>query len=167
MKRMAIAAVSMLVAGGGAGVAAVNATGHDPGPPTGTVTVDAQFPSPESGQLQANLADPHGNPATDDAKIADVFTGNGKLFQSGRQVGTLHFDNIVTQATPARTIITVILVLPHGTILTEGVTDLGSDAPTDAAVIGGTGAYGGARGTVRVNHLAGTDLNRAVVTFVR
>jgi hypothetical protein len=167
MKRMAIAVTSAVIAAGGAGAVAVNATGHDARPPAGTVTVDAQFPSPESGQLSANLADPHGNPATDDAKIADIFAGNGKLFQGGKQVGTLHFDNVVTQATPARTILTVILVLPQGTIVTEGPTDLGSEAPSDFAVIGGTGAYGGARGVGHVVHLAGTDLNRAVITFLR
>ena len=82
-------------------------------------------------------------------------------------MGTLHFDNVVTQADPARAILTVALVLPHGSILTEAPTDLGSDAPLDGAVIGGTGAYGGARGTVHVVHLAGTDLNRVVLKFVR
>ena len=54
-----------------------------------------------------------------------------------------------------------------GDIVTEGATDLTSDAPSDFAVIGGTGAYGGVRGTGHVVHVPGTDLNRAVLTFVR
>ena len=167
MKRMATIAAAIVVAGGSIGAVAVAANGRDEAPPTGTLTVDAQFPTPQSGQLAANLADPKGSAETDPAKIADLFAGNGKLFQGGKQVGTLHFDNVVTQADPARAIITVALVLPHGSILTQAPTDLGSDAPLDGAVIGGTGAYGGARGTVHVVHLAGTDLNRAVVRFIR
>jgi len=169
MKRLAITAVTILVAGAGAAgaVAASSSTGHDAGPPTGTLTVDAQFPPNGSPELGANLADPKGDPATDPSKIADVYAGNGKLFQGSKQVGTLHFDNVVTQADPPRTILTVALLLPHGSILTEGPTDLGSNAPSDFAVIGGTGAYGSARGTGHVVHLAGTDLNRVVLTFVR
>jgi hypothetical protein len=167
MKRMATIAAAIAVAGGSIGAVAVAANGRDEAPPTGTLTVDAQFPTPESGQLSANLADPKGSAETDPAKIADLFAGNGKLFQAGKQVGTLHFDSVVTQADPARTILTVALMLPHGSILTEGPSDLGSDAPSDFAVIGGTGAYGGARGTGHVVHVAGTDLNRASLTFVR
>jgi hypothetical protein len=167
MKRMATIAAAIAVAGGSIGAVAVAANGRDEAPPTGTLTVDAQFPAPGTPELGANLADPKGDPATDPSKIADVYAGNGKLLQGGKQVGTLHFDNVVTQADPARTILTVALLLPHGSILTEGPTDLGSDAPSDFAVIGGTGAYGGARGTGHVVHVAGTDLNRAVLTFVR
>ena len=139
MKRMATIAAAIVVAGGSIGAVAV----------------------------AANLADPKGSAETDPAKIADLFAGNGKLFQGGKQVGTLHFDNVVTQGDPPRTILTVALILPHGAILTEGPTDLGSDAPSEGAVIGGTGAYSGARGSLRVAHLPGTDLNRAVLTFVR
>ena len=109
MKRMATIAAAIVVAGGSIGAVAVAANGRDEAPPAGTLTVDAQFPTPESGQLSANLADPKGSPETDPAKIADLFAGNGKLFQGGKQVGTLHFDNVVTQADPARAIITVAL----------------------------------------------------------
>ena len=65
----------------GAVAVAVAANGRDEAPPAGTLTVDAQFPTPESGQLSANLADPKGSAKTDPAKIADLFAGNGKLFQ--------------------------------------------------------------------------------------
>jgi hypothetical protein len=167
MKRLAIIVVTVIVAGAGAaGAIAASSRGHDAGPPTGTLTVDAQFPAPGSPQLSANLADPKGSP-DDPTKVADMFAGNGKLFGGGKQVGTLRFDNVVTEADPARTILTVVLSLPAGDIVTEGATDLTSDAPSDFAVLGGTGAYGGARGTGHVVHLAGTDLNRAVLTFVR
>jgi hypothetical protein len=128
--------------------------------------VDAQFPAPGSPQLGANPADPKASP-DDPTKVADMFAGNGRLFQNGKQVGTLRFDNVVTEADPARTILTVVLSLPNGDLVTEGATDLTSDAPSDFAVLGGTGAYGGARGTGHVVHVSGTDLNRAVLTFVR
>ena len=72
------------------------------GTPAGTLTVDAQFPHAGERPAHANLADPKGSAETDPAKIADLFAGNGKLFQGGKQVGTLHFDNVVTQADPAR-----------------------------------------------------------------
>ncbi len=168
MKRMATIAAAIVVAGGSIGAVAVAANGRDEAPPAGTLTVDAQFPTPESGQLSANLADPKGSAETDPAKIADLFAGNGKLFQGGKQVGTLHFDNVVTQADPARAILTVALrpaARRRSSPRRRPIS--GSDAPLDGAVIGGTGAYGGARGTVHVVHLAGTDLNRVVLKFVR
>ena len=58
MKRMATIAAAIAVAGGSIGAVAVAANGRDETPPAGTLTVDAQFPTPESGQLSANLADP-------------------------------------------------------------------------------------------------------------
>jgi hypothetical protein len=162
MKRLAAAVVAITVAG--AGTLAVTATGRDSGPPLGRLTVTVDLP-PSPASLGANRADTAGSPDAP-PQIADVFAGNGRVLQNGHQVGTFHFDNVVAQASPPVTIITGIIGLAHGSVLTEGTADLSSDAPSEAAVIGGTGVYAGARGTVTVSAIPNTDRRRVVITFM-
>ena len=161
MKRLAAAAAALMLIAGG--TVAVSAAGHGSEPPTGSLAVDVDLvPGPTT--LGANVVNEASNPTA--SQIADLYAGNGRVLQNGRDVGMFNFTNIVTHVDPVITVITGIIGLPHGSVLTEGTANLTTGEASKAAIIGGTGAYGGARGTVTVTPVPNTGRQHVVLRFV-
>jgi hypothetical protein len=142
-----LAATALAVAGVTAGHAAAG-TGADP-----TVTYTLQFEGP-TGVVNVH---PHAsgdvlrNPLPGDALLAR----SRVLDASGHHTGRTSEMCTVTVRRPATYACSIALLLTDGSqILVEGATNP-SQTPWSAPVVGGTGRYAGARGTVEVTDAPG------------
>ncbi len=89
------------------------------------------------------------NPPSDDS-AGDLVIASDKLYNhGGRRLGREHVTGVET--VPGKTIaLTAMLVLPHGAIALQGVTNEQNDRSFELVITGGTGAYRGASGVERV-----------------
>jgi hypothetical protein len=146
----AIVAVVALVGSSGA---------QQPGPPAGTLELVSR-----EGETRFTFVD---NPPRREERAGDLFMINARLRDvSGRPVGRLHASFAETQP-PPRVVAqgSATFILGNGQIMVSGpIVDRPGDRTDTLAVVGGTGAYTGARGT-----LVTTDRQRSsryMFTFV-
>jgi Dirigent-like protein len=131
----AIIGVAALVAGSGA---------QQPGPPTGTLELMSR-----DRETRFTFVD---NPPRRRERAGDLFVINARLRDgSGRPTGRLHASFAETQA-PPRVVAqgTATFILGNGQIMVDGpIVNRGPGDRTDTlAVVGGSGAFTAARGTL-------------------
>jgi hypothetical protein len=159
MKRRAIIITAACVAIISAAVLVVRSDAHQPGPPTGTLELvsleqDTRF----------TFVD---NPPRRRERAGDLFVINTRLRDgSNRPAGRLHASFAETQP-PPRVVAqgSATFILDNGQIMASGpIVNRGPGDRTDTlAVVGGTGAYTAARGTLTTKETrSGT---RYVLTF--
>jgi len=138
-------------------------------------TLSLLVASPASGQQQAQVisvlavgeqSHPISGFAEDrPPQVGDSFAFSGSFYQwagqkRGKRIG--RFEALITVTSTRWGYLTATGSLPGGLILIAGRTPL-FDAPVERhAVIGGTGRYAGARGTLTVKNIRGTD-NSALI----
>jgi hypothetical protein len=144
MKRLAIILAAACVAIISAAVLVVRSDAQQPGPPTGTLELVSR-----DRETSFTFVD---NPPRRKERAADLFVINSRLRDtSNRPKGRLHASFAETQP-PPRVIAqgSATFILDDGQIMVSGpIVNRGPGDRTDTlAVVGGTGAYTGARGTL-------------------
>jgi hypothetical protein len=80
-------------------------------------------------------------------KIGSLFGGNAPVFAGGAQVGRAYFQQIVTRrGKNGRDLFLATLQLADGQISVQGLSTHADEDSPPSAIVGGTGAYAGARG---------------------
>lgn len=79
----------------------------------------------------------------------DEIVAAGKLFQGQKPAGELEAQEVLTNVTPGRLVVTFTALLAGGQITASAVVHFNNNpAPVTAAIVGGTGAYRQVRGVV-------------------
>jgi hypothetical protein len=157
MRRIFLAAVVVACVLGGVVVAATAQSG----PPTGTLAFDLRFANKDGGFNAVNPKAKHPN-------AGDVFTIHGQALQGGTVVGTVQAVQTITNPQGMVSVLHGIVHLPQGDLVAEGITR-NTKAPLTYAIVGGTGIFAGARGSVTETVVSATrrsNLNHEVVTFI-
>jgi hypothetical protein len=148
-------AVSVLVVTLAALLTAVLGVAHSSAAPTGqTLTFTARD---EPGNF---ALDDLGAKSTHGPDLGDVLAFTQTLAAVGKTVGAVHLAAIGVDHRRHLTQATGTVVLPHGSIAVAGVVP--QSHLFTLAVVGGTGAYVGARGTITVR----TPVHTSTVTIV-
>jgi hypothetical protein len=156
MRRMFLAAAVVACVLGGVVVAATAQSG----PPTGTLAFDLRFANKDGG---ANAV----NPRAKRPRAGDVFTIHGQALQGGNVVGSVQAVQTITNPQGVVSVLHGVVHLPQGDLVAEGISR-NTKAPLTYAIVGGTGSFAGARGTVTetiVSLSRRGNLNHEVVTF--
>ena len=101
-------------------------------------------------------------------KVGDRFAFGGGLYawaglRRGKRVG--RFEVFSTRTAPNTNSSVATLTLPAGKLFVVGASpEVGPPGPEELAVVGGTKAYAGARGTVTVRDLGREDSNKSALT---
>jgi hypothetical protein len=144
-----------------AGVVVLPATGHDV-KPTGTLSFAGTAKTRDQRVVDLR---PKG------ISLGDHFLGALTLRQSGAVAGRLDIDCVIIDRTYAGQACSVSLILKGGQVSAQGagvdkrIPGVGGTTPAtgdEYAIAGGTGAYQGAAGTVRVKSVG----NKATVTVL-
>jgi Dirigent-like protein len=160
MQRLALIITAVFAAILGVVAVVGNSGAQQPGPPTGTLELVSL-----NRETQFVFVD---NPPRRRERAGDLFVINARLRDtSNRPAGRVHASFAETQP-PPRVVAqgSGTFILPAGQIMVSGpIVDRGRNDRTETlAVVGGSGAYTGARGT-----LVTTDTRRStryVFTFV-
>jgi Dirigent-like protein len=144
MKRLALIITAACVAIISAAVLVVRSDAQQPGPPTGTLELVSL-----DRETRFTFVD---NPPRRRERAGDLFVINSRLRDgTNRPVGRLHASFAETQP-PPRVVAqgTATFILDDGQIMVSGpIVNRGPRDRTDTlAVVGGTGAYTAARGTL-------------------
>jgi hypothetical protein len=146
-----LAAVAVL-----AGVMVLPATGHDV-KPTGTLAFTAKGSSRDQKMVDVR---PKG------ISLGDQFLGAVTLRQAGAPAGRTEVDCVVIDHTYAGQACSLTLILKDGQVTAQGagvdkrIPGVGGTTPPtgdEFAIMGGTGAYQGAAGTLRLKSGRTTD----------
>ena len=135
---LTITTLGALAAGGGAVGASALGAEQAQGPPTGTLEFDFRAGAGR-GFNPARGAKPNGAP-----RPGDVITVRGPITRDGKRIGTA--DASLTFHGGRPTFSAVFAFTGVGQLMLQGVTT--EKSPTPSAVVGGTGAYAGARGEI-------------------
>jgi hypothetical protein len=157
MRRIFLAAAVVACVLGGVVVAATAQSG----PPTGTLEFDLRFANKDGGFNAVN-------PKAKRPRAGDVFTIHGQALQGGKVVGTVQAVQTVTNPQGIVSVLHGIVRLPQGDLVAEGITR-DTKKPLTYAIVGGTGVFAGARGTVLETIVSSTrrgNLNHEVVSFI-
>jgi hypothetical protein len=159
MNRLALIITAACMAIISAAVLVVRSDAQEPGPPTGTLELVSL-----ERETRFTFVD---NPPRRRERAGDLFVINSRLRDSsGRLIGRLHASFAETQP-PPRVVAqgSVTFILDDGQIMVSGpIVNRGPRDRTDTlAVVGGTGAYTAARGTLATTD--GRKRSRYVFTF--
>jgi hypothetical protein len=139
-----------------AGGIAVNAGGQGSGPPSGTLTLT--ITTKNSDGRFVDLPPRSRNPSD-----GDTFYGRGSV--SGDASGTAYYSVTFVRGRP---MLRGGLHLPNGDVFAEEFASEGNKA-VRGAIVGGTGAYAGARGDFEDKPIKSTksgDTSRLTITFM-
>lgn len=154
---LTITTLGVLGAGGGALGASALGGGEAQGPPTGTLEFD--FRAGTGRGFNPARGSKPGKPP----RPGDIITARGPITRAGKRIGVADASLTFHGGTP--TFSAVYSFTGVGQLMLQGVT--ASDGPTPGAIVGGTGAYAGARGEI-VETLkdAKTQLYHYTVRFI-
>ena len=156
MNRPLLLAVAVLAAGAAAaGFAASGSAQKKGGPAVTTITLvgrGGSFHFVDNAPYQRN-------PEEQPPSAGDTFVGTQGFFLRGRRAATLYFQcTVVSGGSPGASHCTGTYALRGGTIAASAVFR-GQRPVTRIAIVGGTGAYEGARGSVISRDRRGTTID--------
>ena len=152
MNRLLVGALVLVLAGVGVGSAIGQGTGGTLGPAAqGTKTFEVRI---KERNLNVNCGIPtSNNPAKCFRKrprIANIFAGYGQVYDGSTRVGTAGFSNIAAKVNKPQ--LDVFMATISFTNRADSISVMGPSSDTGKtlpySIVGGTGAYAGARGTV-------------------
>jgi hypothetical protein len=152
MKRVAVGAVAVALAGVGVGTAIGQGQGGTLGPAAvGAKTFEVRIKEKDFGVNcgldKANRCFRRG------PRPANVIAGSGLVYDGGTKVGTAVFFNVIGKKLPKNNTIDVFSATITFNNRQDSLSVLGPSTTTGSTtlpypIVGGTGAYAGARGTV-------------------
>jgi hypothetical protein len=147
-----------------AGGLVASAGGQGQAAPSGTVTYDV-VQKLDADHIAVNSATGGKRSVDQRPRLGDILVANFDVRQRGRIVGSAHITQTTTQSKGRlRWVRTSVTQLPQGEIhLISFITP--TTKPRSGSVVGGTGAFAGARGTARFTEVRRGSISREVVTF--
>ena len=149
MKRLLVGALVLVMAGVGVGSAIGQGTGGTVGASAiGTKTFEVRIKERDVG---INCGGGSVRKCfSRKPRIANVFAGNGRVFDGATRVGTAGFSSIAAKVKKPQLDVFMATIL--FTNKADSITVMGPSSDSGAtlpySIVGGTGAYAGARGTV-------------------
>jgi hypothetical protein len=138
-----------------AALAAIIPAASAPASPSGTITLLAKFD--KKSAVTVDAAKPKGESA------GDGFVFSANLTRDGKAAGREEFAQTIVDNRYQGVVMQAQLLLADGTVMLQGggtnKRAPGAAAPDtqqDMAIVGGTGAYAGASGTVHMTEVGGT-----------
>ena len=141
IRRAAVAVAAAALLGGGA-----YAGGHGP---AHTYHYVAQPEDGNFAQVDLGPASAHDGSGQQEQDISDVIAFTESLTRDGRAAGQIHVAGIGVDHLRGLTQVTATISLADGTVALEGVVT--QEPRSTLAVVGGTGRYAGASGTLALD----------------
>jgi hypothetical protein len=152
MKRLLVGALALVLTGVGVGTAIGQGQGGTLGPgAVGAKTFEVRIKERDFG-VNCGLPKPLQQCFRRGPRPANVIAGSGAIYDSGAKVGTAVFFNVIGKKLPKQNTLDVFAATITFANRQDSITVMGpsSGAGTTLpySIVGGTGVYAGARGTV-------------------